>query len=57
MKTLKCRDLGFDCEGVIKASTENEVLENATKHALLVHHVTVTSEMGEQIKTLIKEES
>ncbi len=57
MKTLKCRDLGFDCEGVINASTVKEVLETAANHALQVHNVIVTSEMAEQIETLIKDEN
>lgn len=56
MKTLRCRDVGFDCEGVVKAATEEEVLQQAAQHALLVHQVAVTPEMAEQIKTLIKDE-
>ena len=56
MKTLLCRDAGFDCEGVIRANTEEEVLKKAAKHALEVHGVSVTPELAEQLKTLIKEE-
>ena len=56
MKTLHCRDAGFDCEGVIHANTEEEVLSQAAKHALEVHGVTVTPELAQQIKTLIKDE-
>lgn len=56
MKTLHCCDAGFDCEGVIKASTEEDVLTQAAQHALQVHGVSVTSELAEQLKTLIKEE-
>jgi predicted small metal-binding protein len=57
MKKLNCRDVGFDCAGVIKANSEDEVLTQAAQHALNVHGVTVTSEMAAQIKTLIKEEA
>lgn len=56
MKTVHCRDLGFDCEGVVKAATETEVLEQVAAHASAVHGVTVTPELAEQVKTLIKEE-
>ncbi len=56
MKTLYCRDAGFDCEGVIRANSEDEVLNQAAKHASEVHGVTVTSELAEKLKTLIKEE-
>jgi predicted small metal-binding protein len=56
MKTLHCRDAGFDCQGVIQANTEQEVLDQAAQHALEVHGVTVTAELAEKLKTLIKEE-
>jgi predicted small metal-binding protein len=56
MKTLHCADAGFDCNAVIHAETEEEVLSQAAEHALSVHNTSVTPEMAEQIKTLIKEE-
>jgi predicted small metal-binding protein len=55
MKKLKCRDVGFDCNGEIEAATEEEVLNMATAHALQVHQVDITPEMAEQIKPLITE--
>jgi predicted small metal-binding protein len=56
MKTLHCRDAGFDCEGVIQAESEEEVLIQAAEHAQAEHNVQVTPELAEQIKTLIKDE-
>jgi len=56
MKTLHCADAGFDCKGVITANTEEEILQQAAVHAKEVHGVTVTPELAEQLKTLIKEE-
>lgn len=56
MKTLHCRDAGFDCQGVISASTEEEVLNQAAQHALEVHGVKVTPELVEQLKPLIKDD-
>jgi predicted small metal-binding protein len=56
MKTLHCRDAGFDCEGVIRADSDEEVLNQAAKHALEVHGVEATPELAQQLKTLIKEE-
>lgn len=55
MKTLHCADAGFDCQGVITGNTEEEVLTQAAEHARSVHGTTVTPELAEQIKTLIKE--
>lgn len=56
MKTLKCSDVGFDCPAQIHAETDDAVLTQAAEHARSVHGVTVTPEMAEGIKTLIREE-
>ncbi len=37
MKELRCREVGFDCEGVIRAETEEEVLRQAVEHARNEH--------------------
>jgi predicted small metal-binding protein len=37
MKELRCRDVGFQCEGVIRANTEDEVMKQAAQHAREVH--------------------
>lgn len=37
MKELRCREVGFDCEGVIRAQTEEEVLRQAAEHARNEH--------------------
>jgi predicted small metal-binding protein len=56
MKTLHCSDAGFDCQAVIHAKTEEEVLTQAAEHAREVHGVEVTPEMADQLRSLIKEE-
>jgi predicted small metal-binding protein len=33
MKTLACRDVGLDCDNVIKGTTEEDVLKHAEEHA------------------------
>lgn len=55
MKTLNCRDAGFDCDAQIKASTDEEVLAQAADHASSVHGVTVTPELADSLKPLIHE--
>lgn len=57
MKTLRCRDAGFNCDKEIFAATEEEVLAQAAVHAKKEHNVQVTPELAEQIKALIKDES
>jgi predicted small metal-binding protein len=56
MKVLHCKDVGFDCPGVVKAESEDQVLQLAARHASEAHQVQVTPEMAEQIRTLIREE-
>jgi predicted small metal-binding protein len=56
MKTLHCSDAGFICKAVIHAATDEEVMKQAAAHAKEVHGVTVTPELAQQLKTLIKDE-
>lgn len=56
MKTLHCRDAGFDCDGIVRANSDEEVMEQATRHAREVHGVEATPEMQENLKILIREE-
>jgi predicted small metal-binding protein len=56
MKTLKCRDAGFDCDAQIHANTDEEILAQAAEHASKVHGVTVTPELAAGLKSLIHEE-
>jgi len=32
-KVFRCKDLGLDCDAVIRASSEEEVLKKAAEHA------------------------
>ena len=56
-KVIHCRDVGFDCNGVIRAKTETEALTLAAEHARKVHNVTeITPQIVEKIKSVMKEE-
>jgi len=56
-KVIRCRDVGFDCNGVIRAKTEEEALTLAVEHARKVHNVTeITPEIVDKIKAVMKEE-
>ena len=57
MKTLHCSDAGFDCKAVVNAVTEEDVLQQAAVHAQQVHGVTVTPELADAIKKLIRQEA
>lgn len=55
MKTLSCRDAGFDCQGELRGATEEEILTQAAEHARTEHKVEVTPELAEQLRKLIKD--
>ena len=57
MKVLRCRDVGFDCDGVIRAQSEEEVLYQAAEHAQTVHGVQVTPELAAQVQRQIRDEN
>jgi predicted small metal-binding protein len=37
MKTLACRDVGYDCDCILEGKTEEEVIKNGVEHALKEH--------------------
>jgi predicted small metal-binding protein len=48
MKTLACRDIGLNCDDIIKGTTEEDVLKHAEEHAWEIHAIKpeeITSEM------------
>lgn len=55
-KVIHCRDVGFDCDGIIKAKTEEEALLLAAEHANSAHGVKeVSAEIVEKIKSVMRE--
>jgi predicted small metal-binding protein len=57
MKVVNCRDVGFDCEGVVRAETEQEVLEQVAAHAKAVHNIeTVPPEVVEKVRQVMRDE-
>jgi predicted small metal-binding protein len=56
MFELRCKDVGFDCAGVVRGDTKEEVLKQAAAHADRVHNTQVTPEMAERVAALIREQ-
>ncbi|WP_458744400.1 DUF1059 domain-containing protein [Candidatus Nitrosocosmicus sp. T] len=57
MKTINCREAGFECDHVVKGETEEEVLKNGMEHAKKDHNMKeedMTPEMKEKIKSIIR---
>ena len=56
-KVLRCSDVGFECDGVIRAETEEEVLKQAAEHAQSVHNMKeISDEVVEKIRAAIQDE-
>ncbi len=56
-KILRCKDVGFDCEGVIRAETEEEVLKMAAEHAQSAHNLNeLSDEIVEKVRSAIGDE-
>ena len=54
---LHCRDVGFDCEGVIRGETEESILQQAAEHVADTHGIEALSpDMTEEILAKIKDE-
>jgi predicted small metal-binding protein len=53
MKRFACRDVGLDCDFIIKGETEEEIIKNAVQNAWEIHAIKpeeMTSEMKVRIK-------
>ena len=57
MLTLKCRDVGFNCEYVRYVDSEKEIIDNAGENASKVHGISpddMDSQLIQQTRSLIK---
>ncbi len=56
-KVIHCRDVGYDCDGVIRAETEEEALKMVAEHAKTAHGLEeVTPAVVEQVKAVMRDE-
>jgi len=57
MKTLSCREAGFDCDYVVKGETEEEIFTNGAEHATREHGMKpedITPQFKEKLRGLIR---
>ena len=58
MRELHCADAGLDCEGVIKAETDDEVMNQAAAHVASNHpELTLDEPTQAKIRSLIHDAS
>lgn len=57
-KQLSCRDAGADCDFLVRAETEDEVMKVASEHGCRVHgKCGVSPEFESKIRSLIRDVS
>jgi predicted small metal-binding protein len=57
MKTITCREAGFECDYVVKGETEEEVMKRGAEHAMKDHgmkEADITPEFKEKVRGLIR---
>jgi len=56
VKMLRCRDVGVDCDAVIRAETEEELMRKVAEHAKTVHGMSeIPQDLARKVKAAIKE--
>lgn len=56
-KAVHCRDVGFDCDGVVSADTEDETLARVAEHAKSAHGLEeVTPDVVAKVKSVMRDE-
>lgn len=56
-KVVHCRDVGYDCDGVVRAETEEEALQQVAEHARSAHGLeTVSPEVVQKVRSVMREE-
>jgi len=55
-KMLRCRDVGVDCDAVIRAETTEELMKKVAEHAKKVHGMSeIPEDLAKKVKAAIKE--
>ncbi len=55
-KSLRCRDIGVDCDFVACGKTEDEIFQKAAEHARLEHDKTeISEEEKSRARSVIRE--
>jgi predicted small metal-binding protein len=55
-KILRCRDVGVDCNEVIRAETEEELMRKVAEHAKTVHGMSeISPDLVAKVKAAIRD--
>lgn len=56
MKTIRCRDAGYDCATQLRDTSEEALMQKFARHQQDVHGATLTPESSYEIRSLIRDE-
>ena len=52
---VECKNLGFDCPGIVQSKSEQELLKLVADHARQAHGIdTITDELLNKVKSVIE---
>lgn len=57
MFELRCKDVGFDCPGVLRSASRDELLQQAAAHAAEAHAVTVNPALAQTVMAAMREDA
>ena len=56
-KVVGCREVGFDCEDIIRAESAEEALAQVAEHAQVVHGLTeINDEVVQAVRAVMRDE-
>ena len=56
-KTIRCKDVGMDCDFEARAETEEELLKKVAEHAGTTHNMTeIPEDVLSKVRAAIREE-
>ena len=56
MRDMHCRDAGMNCDFVARGNTDQEIMDQAGRHAEQAHNMKMTPELKDQVRKLIHDE-
>jgi len=57
-KVVSCKDVGVDCDFVIRGETTEDILQQAAEHARTVHNMTeIPPDVAEKLRGAIRDEA
>jgi predicted small metal-binding protein len=57
-KVVSCRDVGVDCDFVMRGETAEDILQQALEHARTAHNMTeIPPEVAEKLRGAIRDEA